>query len=1272
MTIMKWFNSYITLVLPSLILLITLFLTYLAFAATLNKLEQNTQIYFDFRVREATQNIYSRIEKYRQVLYSVRGLFKGSETVGRDEFNQYVSSLALDLNYIGIQGVGLSLIVPSAKKIQHIASIRSEGFPDYTIWPEGQHDIYSSIIYIEPFTHPNLFAFGYDMFNDSVRHTAMQNSIDSGSSQLSGKVKLIQDAGKQDQVGVLMYLPFYRNGTNNDTQAERRAHIIGWLYSPYRMTTFMDGIFGEYADDLNIQIFDGEIMSNETKIYDSTTLEPLSTNKHKATQRLQVSGQTWTVVIRSLASMEPRINAISPTLIASIGIIISALLSLLTWFLISGRQRAQYTANEMNKVLLAERQRLNDIIDGTGAGTWEWNIQGGQFKIDEQWALILGYKLNELQPITIETWMRLVHWDDLILSKALLAKHYSGELAYYETESRLRHKDGHWIWVIDRGKVKTWTADGKPLVMYGTHQDITERKVATQQLQDGVARISAILNTAVDSIITTNEGGTIESINPATKRIFGYSAAKLIGQNMKMLMPEEYHSQHDDYLKHYKTTGESRVIGTERFAEGLREDGTVFPLELAISTMQLGKKQLFTIIARDVTDQKQAEQSVIAMMTVAIAANDAKSEFLAIMSHEIRTPMNGVIGMVDVLQQTSLRGVQLDMVNTIRDSAYSLLTIIEDILDISKIEAGKLEIEHEPISIAKVVEKVCIMLDQVAEQKGVELTLFTDPAIPEITLGDASRLRQIVLNLVNNAIKFSSESGRFSRVYVKAVMTDFSMLEIRVADNGIGIDESKLARLFTPFEQADITTTRRFGGTGLGLTIASNLVQLMGGEITVQSALNKGSTFSVHLPLKVPSGEALEQLQAKARTEINTDLLTGISCVLIGDAGERVDDLAIYLTAAGVIVEQRDSLAEAQQHIVTPRGELSIWMIDASNSVLLLDELRDIASAQPERAIHFVIIGRGRRRRPRWLEVDSIVGVDGNILTQQTVLQSLEIAAGLSQPRDERLYRGESEHVFAVPLRSDALAQDRLILIAEDNETNQKVILQQLGLLGFAADITSNGIEAFQRWQSGNYALLFTDLHMPKMDGYQLTAAIRDKENNRSHIPIIALTANALKSEAKKCLDGGMDDYLTKPTPIANLSLILEKWLPVAAEKPVDISVLAALVGDYHDIIRDFLQDFNHSASQISLELITACRSGQVEQASAAAHKLKSSAASVGALVLSELCEEVEQAAKSGQLKALAVLLPHFEAEMAAVRKYLDKFYEADIPNKVITRANHD
>jgi PAS domain S-box-containing protein len=511
-----------TVVFPLLTLIVCLLITYLAVNITKIEAKQKTQLYFDFRVREATNLINQRMQAYEQVLRGAAGLFTASNSVERHEFKQYVATLNLAKNYAGVQGVGFSLIVPSSKKTQHIASIRSEGFLEYTIRPEGQRDIYTSIIYLEPFSERNQRAFGYDMFNDPIRHAAMQKATDSGQTTLSGKVKLVQETGKQAQAGFLMYLPVYRNGTINDTPSERREHIIGWVYSPFRMNDLMAGLFGEHATDLDILIYDGESMSNESLLYDSDS-SSLATTELSKTFQVQIADHAWTIHIHPLPMMNSRVDINHPKLVATIGTMMSILLSLIIWFLVTGRERALNAAKRMNNDLIIERQRLSSIIEGTHVGTWEWNVQTGETQFNDYWAKIIGYELSELEPISIETWMKLVHPDDANRSGELLEKHFSGELAYHECEARMRHKNGHWVWVLDRGKVATWTPDGKPLLMSGTHQEITERKQAEAALKESEFRWKFAIEGSGDGVWDWNVQTDEKIFSRRWKEILGYA-----------------------------------------------------------------------------------------------------------------------------------------------------------------------------------------------------------------------------------------------------------------------------------------------------------------------------------------------------------------------------------------------------------------------------------------------------------------------------------------------------------------------------------------------------------------------------------------------------------------------------------------------------------------------------------------------------------------------------------------------------------------------------
>jgi two-component system, sensor histidine kinase and response regulator len=582
-----------------------------------------------------------------------------------------------------------------------------------------------------------------------------------------------------------------------------------------------------------------------------------------------------------------------------------------------------------------------------------------------------------------------------------------------------------------------------------------------------------------------------------------------------------------------------------------------------------------------------------------------------------------------------------------------------------------------------VVEKACAMLESLAVRKGVELTMFLDPAIPDEVRGDALRLRQVLVNLANNAIKFSSGQQEPGRVCVRAVLVDRGLdqatVEFQIVDNGIGMDEETQARLFTSFTQGDASTTRRFGGTGLGLAISHHLVQLMGGTISVTSAVGKGSVFTVRLPFTSP-------LAAAAASKVVD--LTGISCLVVGDRKGLGDDLAIYLRYSGATAERATDVAEACKRIEKLPPGLWLIIMDAGHDVPPLEPLRAAFHARPDVDPHFVVlehghhqpdieprfvvIRRGRRRHERTEAVDTVT-VDGDVMHRDAFLRAVALAAGRLEEEAEARPPEQVEAV-AVPSREQAVSEGRLILVAEDNEINQKVIRQQLTLLGYAADIASNGREALKRWESGNYALLLTDIHMPEMDGYELTAAIRQAEGGTRRAPIIAFTANALKGEAEHCRAVGMDDYLSKPVQLAHLKAILQKWMPPVAataqliklatpsvvpvspvsQKPVDVKVLEQLVGNDPAVIEEFLQDFRVSAAKIGTELRAAVVAADTARAGAAAHKLKSSARSVGALGLGELCAEMERLGKAGDAQALTALLPRFESELATVDKYIE------------------
>jgi len=621
--------------------------------------------------------------------------------------------------------------------------------------------------------------------------------------------------------------------------------------------------------------------------------------------------------------------------------------------------------------------------------------------------------------------------------------------------------------------------------------------------------------------------------------------------------------------------------------------------------------------------------------------------------------MNGVIGMIDVLNQTELRPEQAEMINLMHDSADSLLRVIDDILDFSKIEAGKLPVESSPMRLESVVAKACALLDSTAANKDIGLTFFVDPDIVHTVAGDELRLRQVLTNLIGNAIKFSSGRPIRGQVSVRAQLIaqheDSVTVDLIVADNGVGIGEEALARLFTPFTQADASTTRRFGGTGLGLAISGMLVRLMGGTIQVHSVPLQGSTFTVRIPFKT--------LASADQQEDTGALVRGLQCLLIGGDTRLADDLQSYLVHAGALVERCEDLMHAAGR--QQQKSLWVWLILPDQPVPPIAQLNAMAARGTQ--TRFVALGHGRRRHPR-SETTDLVRVDIDGLSRHSLFQALALAAGRISPKRLSEPARTSATAGAAPGQRLAPTPAK-VLVAEDNATNRTVIQRQLQLLGLTAVQAVDGREALQLWRSGKFSLLLTDLAMPEMDGYALAAAIRAEEPAGRRIPIIALTGNALPEEAARTRTAGMDDLLVKPLRLSRLKSAVESWLgtsalqdealptgrwSTSADAPADLGVIRALVGDDPNDVAAVLASFGVTAKLLDKQLRDAAAAESPHAVGSAAHQLKTAAYSIGANRLGDLCGQLEHAAEDRRSEQWHTLLSQVQAALAAVRGFLD------------------
>ncbi|MBA3032275.1 MAG: PAS domain S-box protein [Gammaproteobacteria bacterium] len=848
----------------------------------------------------------------------------------------------------------------------------------------------------------------------------------------------------------------------------------------------------------------------------------------------------------------------------------------------------------------------------------------------------------------------------------------------YEVE--VRRKDGRPC-TLAVSEIPVFDPTGQVVGGEGIAHDITAHKAAERRLRSMASELEqrveertlalankeeetrSLVDNLLDCVINIDGQGIVRSANPAVERILGWRPDELIGQNVSVLTPEPHRSAHDGYLERYQRTNQAHIIGSGREVEGLHKNGQLIPMELAVSEYWVQGKRFFTGTLRDITERKAVEAALQAAKEEAEAANRAKSLFLAAMSHEIRTPMNGVIGMVELLAQGRLDEHQQEMVETVRESSFSLLRVIDDILDFSKLGAGKLTMDEEPLSLERLLEGVCDGLEAVARNKRVDLYPFIDPALPQQVVGDEGRLRQILNNLVGNAIKFSAASAGRGRVAVRATSLGSSdgrvALCLSVADNGIGLSVEEQASLFKPFIQADASTTRRFGGTGLGLSIVKHIVDLLHGDIQISSASGAGATFTVNLNLPIAPGAA---------TAPAAPALNDLECLLVTEDAERAHDLGVYLTDAGAQVRRAATLDAALLQLKTLPAQGS-WVVIHDTGLEQPQQEALIALREAVLEPHFLLLlNHGLRHRPR-LEAPGIVSLDIELLHRRTLLEAVAIAAG-----------GASAQALAsrpepapAPAPTTIAAWHLPILVAEDNPINQKVIVRQLQLLGYRAEVAGDGEEALEIWRQGKFSLILSDLHMPKLDGCALAAAIRQEEPAGQRIPILAATANILKEDRERCLKLGMDDVLIKPVQLPVLKAALEKWLAgtlanragkdsTAAPPPpspglavLDTAVLEKLLGDNAPtLITEFLDDFQTSARQTAAELHAAWDKGDLAAVGSAAHKLKSSSRAVGALALGELCAALEKSGTAGDRVALSALMPEFEAGMVAVEREID------------------
>ncbi len=668
---------------------------------------------------------------------------------------------------------------------------------------------------------------------------------------------------------------------------------------------------------------------------------------------------------------------------------------------------------------------------------------------------------------------------------------------------------------------------------------VGEVRERSDSLLKSEAQIRAIVDTAADGIVTINEQGEILSFNAAAERLFGYTAREAIGQSVEIFMPSEDQDKHQGYLDDYKRTGIRKVIGIGRELMAAKKDGAPIPICLSVGETRQEGSSIFTGILHDVSERYEREESLRLAKEEAEVANRSKIEFLANMSHEIRTPMNGVMGMSALLLDTDLSGEQEEYASTVYNSAAALLSIIDDILDFSKIEAGKYTLDLIDFLLRTTLHEVTGTLAVEAEKRGLEFNYVIDADVPETLTGDPGRLRQVLLNLASNAVKFTASGSVFLRVKLLERHEDRVVLAFSVVDTGIGISKKDIPRLFDSFTQADASTTRKFGGTGLGLAISQRLVRLMGGEITIESEVGAGSTFEFAAAFGVPADGGASALGTASDIRSHRILL-------LSDSAAGREAISKQLASWACDFESAAGAAEALDMLRAAVDEDSPYAIVVVDKVMFDDEVETLgksisASETLCDTCLIMLTATPRRGEPAHLKQLGFDAYLAKPVRSSRLYNCLVKVAWLrSAPPETRQQAMITQYTLTEEQRSRVR-----VLLAEDNAVNQMVARKLLEKMGYQVDVAMNGQEALDAFEVSDYDLILMDCQMPVMDGYEATAVIREREAGRGggHTPIVALTAHALQGDREKCLAAGMDDYVAKPLKPKDLAEILAKHL---------------------------------------------------------------------------------------------------------------------------------
>ena len=824
---------------------------------------------------------------------------------------------------------------------------------------------------------------------------------------------------------------------------------------------------------------------------------------------------------------------------------------------------------------------------------------------------------------------------------------HESEMGFYTEDGSL-----HWIYVSAAPLTKS-TA-----VMVSS--DITEKKRIIKELRDSEERYSTLVCKMPDMIMI-HRNGIILYVNNASSNVIGYSSEELVRSNVLDYLTGDSKLTVIDVMQR-RASGETSIKDYE--ADVFSKSGKLINVIVKTENIIYDNEAAVLSILIDNTERKKYESALHIAKDDAERANKAKSEFLAMMSHEIRTPMNGVIGMTELTLTTKLSKTQREYLEAVQSSAYSLLDTINDILDFSKIEAGKLSIENTEFNLREMVERSVEILNVKAFVKDIELLFEISPAIPNVFIGDAVRIRQILINLISNAIKFTEKGEICVNVKLKELSSENNekiIVQFCVRDTGIGIPEDKLVKIFRSFEQADSSTTRKYGGTGLGLSISKSLTDLMEGKIWAESKENHGSTFFFEIPLTI----------ADSGNQQRSLVISNIKRVLVVDDNSTnlkiMHDMLHYWGIESTIVSDGASALDILRKSEVGKDFYDLVILDLHmpnmDGITVADKIKHELHMENEP----MILMFSSIEKDNIQEIGRNAGIDRYLTKPVKMQEFFELLSGIMNKTEVIEKNMETE-----PREQIEQYSGKAVLVVEDNSMNMKLMNALLSKTGAKILNASNGSEAVQSFRSLHPDLIIMDVHMPVMDGFEATRIIRSLESEQEHTPIVALTAIALQGDKERCLECGMDDYLSKPFRNTDLFSIIKKYLSSSGIAVVTSAKESNLVKDNSDVFNkdefmklvgyneplfyELLDHFKKLFPELQDKLVKAITDFDFAQIAYCAHTLKGMSGNIRAIKLRTISENIENLAiRKENIKDIDLISDQLGREYAIFLKLLSE-----------------